>query len=91
MYNFPYDPTAGPTYPPGPAPETGRHGPSLLRMVVAVALIAMVASLVFGSALWAVGLVFHLVGFVVRLAILAAIGRFIWRRVVHHPAGRRGI
>ncbi len=91
MYNFPYEPPAGSAYPPGPAPQTGRHGPGLMRMIVAALLIAMVASLVFGPALWAVGFVFHLVGFVVRLAILAAIGRFIWRRVVHRPAGRRGI
>ncbi len=88
MYNFPYEPPAGSAHPPGAAPQSGPQRPSLLRMVVAAVLIGMVASFMFGSALWAVGLVFHLIGFVIRLAILAAIAGFIWRRVVHRHTGR---
>lgn len=91
MYNFPYETPTGSSYPPGAPPEAGPRRPSLLRMVVAAVLIGVVASLIFGSAVSAVGFVFHLIGFVIRLAVLAAIAGFIWRRVVHHHAGRRGI
>ena len=85
MYNFPYETPTGSSYPP----DAGPRRPSLLRMVVAAVLIGVVASLIFGSAVWAVGFMFHLIGFFIRLAVLAAIASFIWRRVVHRHAGRR--
>ncbi len=87
MYNFANQPNAGPDYPPGPSCHPGSGRPSLLRMVVAALLIGILASLLFGSAVWAVGLAFHLIGMVIKLAILVAVGSFIWRRVVRRHAG----
>lgn len=79
MYNFPYEPGPGrPQETPAP-PVPGR--PRLLRMILAAVLIGVVASMLFGSGLWAVGIFFHIVGFAVRVAILIAVGTFIWRRV----------
>lgn len=87
MYNFADRTDPGPGCPPGPSPHAGPGRPGLVRMVVAALLIGAVASLLFGSTLWAVGLVFHLVGLIVKLFILIAVGGFIWRRVVHRHAG----
>lgn len=89
MFSSQYE-TPGSGYPGGGAPDPGPYRPSLFRMVVAAVLIGVVASVLFGSALWAIGVVFHIVGVVVRLAILAALGTFIWRRVTHrHRSGHR--
>jgi len=82
MFSSQYE-TPGSGYTGGGAPDPGPCRPSLFRMVVAAVLIGVVASVLFGSALWAIGVVFHIVGVVVRLAILAALGTFIWRRVTH--------
>lgn len=92
MYSSPYESPLGSGYPHGsdPDPDPGPSRPSLLRMVVAAVLIGVVASILFGSALGAIGVVFHIVGVVVRLAILVALGTFIWRRVTRHRGcGRR--
>ena len=88
MYNFPYEPGPGRPYETSTPP--GRPRPGLLRMIVAAVLIGVVASLLFGSALGAVGILFHILGFAVRVAILIAVGTYIWRRVTRgRMRGRR--
>ncbi|HET9076682.1 MAG TPA: hypothetical protein VFN68_07105 [Acidimicrobiales bacterium] len=87
MYSSPYEP--GPGYPHGTSEPPRPCRPSLLRMIVAAVLIGVVASLLFGPALWAVGILFHIIGFALRVAILIAVGTFIWRRVARGRV-RRG-
>lgn len=46
-------------------------------MWMAVACIVMLA---FGTVGWAVGLAFHLIGLLFRIALLTAVVTFLWRR-----------
>lgn len=90
MFSSQYE-TSGSSYPDGGGSDPRPYRPSLFRMVVAAVLIGVVASVLFGSALWAIGVVFHIVGLAIRLALLVALGTFIWRRVTHghHRSGHR--
>ena len=61
---------------PGDRPGRGLLGTALMVVVIAVG-----AVLVLGTAFWAIGLVFHLLGWIVRVALLAAVAALVWRRV----------
>jgi hypothetical protein len=66
-----------------PAGDPDRRGDrSILGLVVMVAVAVLVAMVGLGFAFWALGLFFHLLGFILRVALLTAVVAFVWRRVV---------
>jgi hypothetical protein len=63
---------------PAAPPAGGRHGRGLLHTAVVWMAVAVLAVMAFGSVLWAVGLLFHLVGFLLRVAVITAVVAFVW-------------
>ena len=74
----------------GPAPECRRR-PGLLRMVLIGIAIAIAASFVFGALFWMLGLALHLVGLLIRVALVTAVVAFVWRRVTARSGRSRAI
>jgi hypothetical protein len=54
--------------------------------VLTIVVIAVAASVGLGVAFWAVGLVFHLFGWILRIALLAGVAAFVWRWVNRHTS-----
>ena len=88
MYDFPYDPAGDPRH---PRSACGPRRGGLLRMVLVAVAVGVVLSLLIGPVFWALGLAFHLFTVVIRLALLVAIGTFVWRHLLRGHIGRRGI
>jgi putative flippase GtrA len=63
----------------------GPHHYSTLSLVLLIVGLAIAAAVGLGIVFWVLGFLFHLVGWIVKIAILAAVAAFIWRRI----AGRR--
>ena len=59
--------------------------PGLLRMVLIGIAVAFAASFVFGALFWVLGLAFHLVGLLLRVALVTAVVAWVWRRVASRP------
>ena len=59
----------------GPRP----HG--ILRTVLIWAAVAVAAILLFGTAVWAVGLLFHLAELLLKVALVTAVVALVWRRI----------
>lgn len=62
--------------PDGPRPH------SVLTLVLLIVGVAIAAAIGLSVLFWAFGLVFHLAGFILRVAILAAVAAFVWKRVM---------
>jgi hypothetical protein len=80
-----YDP-----YPRGSGggdPSAGwcRPGRGVVRTALMWAALALVVFLAFGTAMWALGLVFHLLGLLLRIALITAVVALVWRRVTRRP------
>ena len=60
-----------------------RRPNGILRMALMWAAIAVAATLLFGTAIWAFGLVFHLAALLLKIALVTAVVAFVWRRVTH--------
>jgi hypothetical protein len=63
-------------------PEQGRpHKQSVFSLVVMIAIVVVVAVLALALGFWLLGLVFHLAGLIIKVAIVAAVAALIWRRI----------
>ena len=87
MHNYEYG-TAGMSGGPGAGGDPYRYGGQgdrpgrgMLGTVLMIVVIAIGAMLLLGTAFWAIGLVFHLFGWILRVALLVAVAAFVWRRV----------
>lgn len=77
----------------GPSAYTGygdlnqqpRRSPFALACTIACVAVAAVVGL--GVVFWALGFVFDMLGWILRIAILAAVAAFVWRRVSHRRTG----
>ena len=58
-----------------------RGGHGVFRTVAMWVGIAVVAMILFSSAMWALGLVFHIFGLLVRVALVTAVVALVWRRI----------
>lgn len=76
----------------------GQHGPygepegaprrhSVFSLVVTIIVVAVGAAIVLGLLFWTLGLVFSIAGWIIRIAILAAVAALVWRRLTRHRAG----
>ena len=82
MYDTPFRETNPPhqaTY--GPGAFRCRHGRGILRTALMWTAIALLAVFAFGTVMWALGLVFHLAGLLLRIALITAVVAFVWRRI----------
>jgi hypothetical protein len=80
MHNYDFGSSGGTHEGPyggsGDAPKRSMF--SLIVMIVVVAVLAIGA---LGIAFWAVGFLFHIAGWILRVAVLAAVAAFVWRWV----------
>jgi hypothetical protein len=83
MHNFEFGPSSGggqfESQGPGESPQ--KH--SVLSLVILVCLVAVAAVVGLGLVFWALGFVFHVAGWLLRIALFTAVIAFVWRRVVH--------
>ena len=88
MYDRPFQSTDSP-YQSGPPPYDDygwrrhrghRHG--FVRTAAMWVLIAVGVILAFGTVTWVLGVVFHLAAFLLKVALVAAVVAFVWRRIV---------
>jgi hypothetical protein len=54
---------------------------SIVRTALVWGAIAIVAMMVFGTGIWAIGLIFHLIGLLFQIALITAVAAFVWRWV----------
>lgn len=92
MYDFPSDPSGrtGPSVTPGPGPSgpCGERHHSVLGLVLLIAAVAIAGTAVLGFGFWALGFMFHIAGMILRVAILAAVAAFVWKRIMRRPSRR---
>ena len=60
--------------------EPGRH--SFFSLIALIAVVALLAVLALGLVLLVLGFVASLAGTILKIVILAAIGAFVWKRVM---------
>ncbi len=56
---------------------------SMFSLIVMIVIVAVIGAVALSVAFWAVGFLFHLAGWILRIAILAAVAAFVWRRINH--------
>jgi hypothetical protein len=71
-----------------PEGETGRKQ-SLFSLIVMIVVVAVLAVVGLGVVFWALGFLFHLAGWILRIAVLAAVAAFVWRRINRRRAPDR--
>jgi hypothetical protein len=85
-------------YESGPFGGTGHQGPygereggrhSVFSLVAWIILLAVVAAIVLSVAFWVLGIVVGIAGWILKVAILAAVAAFVWRRVCRRPSHDR--
>jgi nitrate reductase gamma subunit len=57
------------------------HKNSIFSLIVMIVVVAVVAAIVLGLAFMALGVLFHLAGWILKVAILAAVAALVWRRI----------
>jgi putative flippase GtrA len=82
MHNYDFGSTGSAHQSPYGEPEHGaprKHSMfSLIAMIVVVAVLAMAG---LGIAFWALGFLFSLAGWILKVAVLTAVAAFVWRRI----------
>ena len=83
MHNYDFGAVGGSG---GENPYTDRenHGPrrnSMFSLIVMIVVIAVIAAVALTITFWALGFLFHLAGWILKIAVLAAVAAFVWRRV----------
>ena len=88
MHNYESGPFIGSgSYSPSGGPDEHR-GRSIFSLIVMIAIVAVAAVLVLGTAFWVLGLAFHLLGWIVKVALLAAVAALVWRRITRGRSHR---
>ena len=81
MYDTPFHQSESPyhSYDSGPGP----CGPGyrFLRTILMWVAVAVIVVLALGAVGWAVGIAFHLLGLLFRIALVTAVVAFVWRRI----------
>lgn len=54
---------------------------SMFSLIVMIVVIAVIAAVALTITFWALGFLFHLAGWILKVAVLAAVAAFVWRRV----------
>jgi hypothetical protein len=59
----------------------GPHRNSIFSLIVMIVVVAVLGAVALSVMFWALGIVFHLAGWILRIAILAAVAAFVWRKI----------
>jgi hypothetical protein len=54
---------------------------SIFSLIVMIVVIAIIAAVLLGVAFMVLGFLFHIAGWILKIAILAAVAAFVWRRI----------
>jgi hypothetical protein len=83
MHNYDAGPLGDPAHHTGygePEPNRPRK-PSIFSLIVMIVAVAAIAAVGLTITFWALGFMFHLAGWILRVAVLAAVAAYVWRRV----------
>ena len=69
--------------------DGGTHGHSVFSLVLIIAVVAVVGAVALTIAFLLLGFLFHVVGFILKVAIVAAVVALVWRRVTRHRSPDR--
>ncbi len=58
-----------------------RHQNSIFSLIVMIVVVAIIGAVALSVTFWALGFLFHLAGWILRIAILAAVAAFVWRKI----------
>ena len=90
MPNYDAGPLGDPAHYSGygdPQPDRPRK-PSIFSLIVMIVVVAAIAAVGLTIAFWVLGFVFHLAGWILKIAVLAAVAAYVWRwvgrRSSHH-------
>jgi hypothetical protein len=89
MHNYEFGSWGASRQGPGEPESDGPHKHSTFSLIVMIAVVAVVAIVGLGVAFWLLGFLFHLAGWILKVAILAAVAAFIWRRITRHRSSER--
>jgi hypothetical protein len=76
----------------GPYGEPEGEGPrkhSTFSLIVMIAVVAVLAIVGVTVVFWALHFLFHLAGWILRVAVLAAVAAFVWRRITRRRSSER--
>jgi hypothetical protein len=82
MHNYEFGAPGGTQRGPygGPEGDTpGKH--SMFSLIVTIVVVAVLAMVAIGIAFWTLGFLFSIAGWILRVAVLAAVAAFVWRWV----------
>jgi hypothetical protein len=65
----------------GEPENDGRQKHSMFSLIVMIVVIAVIAAVALSVTFWALGFLFHLAGWILKIAVLAAVAAFVWRRI----------
>jgi hypothetical protein len=83
MHNYEFG-AAGGSGGENPYTEPENHGSrknSMFSLIVMIVVIAVIAAVALTITFWALGFLFHLAGWILKVAVLAAVAAFVWRWV----------
>jgi putative flippase GtrA len=88
MQNFQFGPSSSTGSAAGPSQQEPRRH-SVLSLILLIAAVAVVTTVGLGFAFWALGFLFHMLGWILRVAILTAVVAFVWKRVTRRGCRSR--
>jgi hypothetical protein len=57
------------------------HKNSIFSLVVMIVVVAVIGAVALGVTFWVFDFLFHLAGWILRIAVLAAVAAFVWRKI----------
>jgi hypothetical protein len=81
MHNYDFGSSGGAHQGSHGGEESGASRRSMFSLIVMIVVVAVLAIGALGIAFWAVGFLFHIAGWILRVAVLAAVAAFVWRWV----------
>jgi hypothetical protein len=82
MHNYDFGPFGGASHQGAYGePEGGPRRHSVFSLVAWIVVLAVAAAIVLTIAFWALGIIVGLAGWILKIAILAAVAAFVWRKV----------
>ncbi len=62
-------------------PDEAPRKNSIFSLIVMIVVVAVLGAIALSVVFWAMGFLFHLAGWILRIAVLAAVAAFVWRKI----------